>query len=59
VAHDLRIEAAPQPRPLYRRWWLWTAVAAAVLGIGAAVAWAALSTGPSAPVLDFPPLGGR
>jgi len=47
--------AAPAPRrtPLYRRWWLWTAVSAvavgAALGIGLGV-----GLEPSAPSLDLP-----
>lgn len=46
VAHDEALEiralgvtharyalvAAPEPRPLYRRWWLWTAVGAVAIG---------------------------
>jgi iron complex outermembrane receptor protein len=45
---------APAPRPLYRRWWLWTAVAGVVV-VGAGVGLAVGLTRPSAPS-SFPPL---
>jgi tetratricopeptide (TPR) repeat protein len=45
---------APAARPLYRRWWLWTAVAGVVV-VGAGVGLAIGLTRPSPPS-SFPPL---
>jgi hypothetical protein len=45
-------EHLPSPKPLYRRWWLWTAIGGAVavgIGVGLGVAFA---PGPSAPALN-------
>ena len=50
TAHSDAVKTAPAPQPIYKRWWLWTAVAGvAVVGAGVGVG-IAVGTGRDAPV---------